>query len=165
MEAEKLAIKFKDINFDLIFSSDLMRAIRTAEIIAFERKLAIQATEVLRERYYGKLEGKEYKAVETYRQLLSKLKAEDLQVKENNEIEDDESIIARVITFLRETAITNPKKTILVVTHGGIIRTFLSHLGYSTDYGAVANLGFIKLETDGVDFFVKQMEGIKLKTL
>lgn len=49
--------ELKGINFDAIFSSDLLRAKRTAEIIAVERKLAVNTTKMLRERNYGRLEG------------------------------------------------------------------------------------------------------------
>ena len=37
-EAEELARKFKGVRFDLAYSSDLLRAKRTAEIIALEHK-------------------------------------------------------------------------------------------------------------------------------
>lgn len=56
-EAERLAKKFKDTPFDAIFSSDLLRAKRTAEILAVEHNLAIQTNKLLRERHFGRLEG------------------------------------------------------------------------------------------------------------
>ena len=57
-EAKILAKKLKDIKFDFVFSSDLLRAKKTAEIIALEHKLEIQTTKLLRERKFGTLEGK-----------------------------------------------------------------------------------------------------------
>ena len=55
-QALEIANELKDIHFDAIFSSDLSRAKRTAEIIATERKLAVVATKTLREMYFGKFQ-------------------------------------------------------------------------------------------------------------
>lgn len=160
-EARELGMKFRDINFDLVFSSDLLRAKRTAEIILLEKQLAVQTTELLRERFYGKYEGKPFNAVLTYRKLLRKLRKENQDQKPKSEIEDDDSVIARLFTFLRETAIAYKNKIILIVTHGGIMRQLLEHLGVPTlPYGAVKNLAFVKLESDGVDFFIRETSGI-----
>ncbi len=157
-ETKKLGLRFKNINFDLVFSSDLLRAKRTAEIILLERELAVQTTAVLRERFYGKFEGKSIETLKTYRKLISKLKEEGKAIPKNNSVEADENVISRLITFLRETAIAYPNKTILVVTHGGAIRLLLQHLGQNLEF--VTNLGYAILETDGVDFDIKQMEGV-----
>ena len=52
-QAKELAKKLKNVKFDLIFSSDLLRAKRTAEIIALEHKLFVQTSKLLRERDFG----------------------------------------------------------------------------------------------------------------
>ncbi|MBI2064645.1 MAG: histidine phosphatase family protein, partial [Candidatus Yanofskybacteria bacterium] len=57
-QVKTTAQELKDIHFDAIFSSDLHRAQRTAEIIKLERQLAVQASKALRERTYGSWEGK-----------------------------------------------------------------------------------------------------------
>src|SRR5437868_2038959 len=49
---------FADVHFDQVFSSDLLRAQRTAELLTIERQLAINTTRLLRERTFGKYEGK-----------------------------------------------------------------------------------------------------------
>lgn len=162
-EAERLGYKFRDINFDLVFTSDLLRAKRTAEIILLERKLAVETTKLLRERYYGVFEGKSFEAIHAYSKLLSELKHEASEMNKKNKFEEDESVVSRLITFLRETAITYPKKSILVVSHGGIMRVFLKHLGYNNlPSGSISNLGYMKIESDGVNFFVKKTEGIRI---
>lgn len=48
-----LARRLKDIHFDAIFSSDLSRASKTAELIRLDRDLAIETHEALRERTFG----------------------------------------------------------------------------------------------------------------
>ena len=62
-EGEKQTIEaakkhFKKIKFAAIFSSDLVRAKRTAEIIALEKKMAVETSVLLRERDFGPFEGK-----------------------------------------------------------------------------------------------------------
>lgn len=51
-QARELAAELESVNFDVIFSSDLLRARRTAEIIALERKLAVKTSQLLRERQF-----------------------------------------------------------------------------------------------------------------
>ena len=47
-EAKETAKKLKDVHFDVIYSSDLLRSKHTAEIIALEKKLEIMTTKALR---------------------------------------------------------------------------------------------------------------------
>lgn len=167
-QAEKLAEKLIKIKFDAVFSSDLIRAKKTAEIIFLEKKLAVQTTKALRERYFGKFQGQSFgeEKNKNLLELINKLKSETQFAK--NEIEDDESIIGRLFTFLREIAVAYQGKTVLVVTHGGPIRTLLIHLGWGTyenlSEGHINNLAYVILESDGIDFFVKKTTGIEKKS-
>lgn len=165
-QAKELAQVLHDVNFDLAFSSDLLRAKRTTEIIVLEKNLYIQTTKALREREFGTLEGQPTAALYAYIDLLKALNKEDRRKHRIDEsVESDEEVTTRLITFLRETAITHPGKTILVGTHGGILRMILLHTGYITyeqsDSIIVTNGGYVKLETDGVDFFVREAIGLK----
>lgn len=56
-QAKETGEKLKHIKFDAIFSSDLVRAKKTAEIIKFDRELMIETSHLLRERAYGHFEG------------------------------------------------------------------------------------------------------------
>jgi len=166
-QARLLGGKLKNIKFDAVFSSDLIRAKRTAEIIILEKKLAVQMTKTLRERYFGKFEGQSFggEKNKNIRELINKLKSVPQSVK--NEIENDEAIIGRLFTFLREIAVAYQDKTVLMVTHGGPIRTLLIHLGWGTyknfSEGGIDNLAYVILESDGVDFFIKETSGITKK--
>lgn len=165
-QAKKISKKLGHIKFDLIFSSDLLRAKRTAEIIAEERKLAIETSRLLRERYFGTFEGKPHHSVrKAFGQVLDSLKEnERFKYNFSGGIESDEELTVRLTTFLREAAITYPGKNILVVTHGGTMRALLINLGFGThkslEYGAVGNSAYLKLESDGVDFFIKEVVGV-----
>ena len=77
----------------------------------------------------------------------------------------DEEIIGRFITRLREISIAYPNKTVLIITHGGCIRTFLMQTGYvkwgELPVGSFSNAGYAKVQSDGVDFFIREVKGIK----
>ena len=167
-QAKDIALRLKHIHFDEVFSSDLLRAKRTAETIILERKIAIKTTQALRERNYGVFEGKVY---DEYNQALQKLlvqyktrSEQDKVFYKSHGVETTDQSIARLITFLRELAVSYSGKTILVVSHGGVMRYLLIHLGFGTyktlPSGSIANTAYIKLASDGVDFFVKETKGI-----
>ena len=169
-QAQKTAQDLKGIHFDAIFSSDLHRAKRTAEIIKLERQLAIQTSKALRERTYGRWEGKmgeDYR--ENFQHLFDKVKQlsekEAKSFKFADDIESDEQVISRFIAQLREISVAYPDKTILVITHGGCIRTFLMHTGFvrwgELPVGSFSNAGYVKVQSDGVDFFIEEVKGVK----
>lgn len=174
-QAKNLAKKLKSVKFDEVFSSDLLRAKRTAEIIAAEKKIAIKTTEILRERSFGRFEGKTgevfakelKKYFEEFENLLEEQKF-SYKFPTEPEIESDEELMRRFIPFIREIAIAYEGQTILIVTHGGVMRSFLVHLGYGTStelgWGTIKNSGYIKLESDGTDFFLKEVAGVEKKT-
>jgi len=159
----------KNISFDAVFSSDLIRAVQTAEIIALERKIAVQTTERLRERtlapYFKKHPGKtredlEKELVKAFEKLSDKAK---MAYKLDEEIESAEEANIRFNTFLREIAVAYEGKTILVVCHGNLMRTLLAHLGWAKydelPKNAMKNSGYIILESDGADIFLKDVQG------
>ncbi len=159
-QAKNLAKELKSIKFDAIYSSDLLRAKRTAEYVALEHQLIVETTEALRERSFGKHEGSTKKVLD----LLEELKQKKIPYSSQN-IESDEQLTKRVITMLREIAIAYPAKTVLVVTHGGVLIRLLVHLGFMRheelkNY-SVKNTAYIKVASDGVDFFIKETKRIQ----
>lgn len=169
--ARELATKFRGIKFDKVYSSDLSRARETAEIISLEHQLAVETTKALRERNFGNLEGQSHSVFPELNQLLNSLDDKtrySYKSDSNMEMENDEEVMSRFITFLREIAIANPGKTVLVATHGGPMWIFLVKLGLlnyakSEEKIEIRNLAFVKLESDGIDFFVKETSGIEKK--
>ncbi len=166
LQAKILAEKLSLVHFDAVYSSDLLRAKRTAEIVALEKKLAVATTALLREHNYDKYEGmrvddvkRELKmAFEEYERLSNEEKFRYRLIPNG---ETDEEITARFITFLREIAVMHESKTVLVVSHGGIMSAFLVHLGFGKpEHVRIDNTGYFKLFSDGVDFFVEDTEGI-----
>ncbi len=166
-QAVSAAEDFRPEQFAAVFSSDLLRAKRTAEIIALEHDLAVKSTELLRERNFGEYEGKH---VAIFRQELNE-RAKNLTAEERHhlklvaDMESDAEVISRLITFLRETAVAYPGEKVLLVTHSGVIRILLLHLGYVTqselDQLKIHNLAYVKLESDGSDFFIRETHQIE----
>lgn len=169
-QARNLAEKLKAIHFDAVFSSDLLRAKRTAKILIAERELAIETKELLRERAFGKYEGKAFEEhrvqlkdkIDEYEKLADKDK---FTFKYADDMESDEEIVTRLNLFIREVALSYRGKTVMVVTHGSIMRAFLIHLGFGNYQdmrsGVIKNTAYVKLLSDGVDFFIKETYGVE----
>ena len=56
-QAQSLALRLRDHAFDTVLSSDLARALKTAEILNFDRGLPHRKTRLLREIHLGEIEG------------------------------------------------------------------------------------------------------------
>jgi len=172
-DGEKQAVEaakkhFKKIKFAAIFSSDLVRAKRTAEIIALEKKMAVETSTLLRERDFGPFEGKHWQEVEKeLRMSIKELRILSDEVAKKLGIESDEKMMERFLRFLREVAVAYRDKNVLIVTHGSVMRVFLTKLGYLSKEESrqvfIKNLAFIKFLSDGVDFFVKEVFGVEKK--
>lgn len=170
-QAKKTGGELKDVNFDAIFSSDSTRAHNTAEIIKLDRELIIETSHLLRERNFGKFEGKHGdEFMEAFREKLKE--KETLSDEEGwnftvaDDIETDEMIVSRFIIKLREIAVAYPNKTVLVVSHGGPIRMFLAKIGYAKREelvgGSFKNAGFVNVLSDGVDFILQSVKGVEI---
>lgn len=164
-QAKKLRKIFKNIHFDAVFSSDLSRAKQTAELAMLEREIAVQTTQLLRERNFASLEGSNVDDFLKLEKLRSNLaKEQQLIHRLVPDMENDKEVISRTIQFLREVAIGYAGKTVLVVSHGGIMRTLLAHLGFTDEKHPITkieNTAYIKLRSDGVDFFIDETRGIE----
>ena len=169
LEGEKQAIlldeHFTDISFDGVFSSDLVRVKKTAQLATLSKKIAVQTTALLRERFMGELEGAhrdEFLRLEKLRGDLTQ--EQQLVHRLVPSMESEEEVIARVITFLREIAVGYAGKTVLVVSHGAVMRILLQHLGFATQQHpikVIENTAYIQMRCDGVDFWVDETRGIE----
>lgn len=168
-QAEELAKEMVDIDFAAIFSSDMVRARQTAEIIRAKRELLVNTSHLIRERNFGVFDGKSIDEFnEKSRKILETLKIfteeQRKKIKFDKNYESDEEIVSRLITFLREVAVAYIGKKVLVVCHGGLLRTFLVHLGVGNNEElpprSVTNGGYIKFYSDGTEFFVRELKGV-----
>lgn len=169
-QVNKLAEKLKDVHFDKIFSSDMVRAKETAEILALERKLAVETTNKIRENsffgYIHKL-GRPYEEVE--KEMLTDLAKLDelgkMNYKHTSAVESPSEAATRLLTYIREIAVAYAGKTIMLVAHGNLMRSLLTHLGFAKynelPAGTVKNAAYFVLESDGVNFFIKETHGVE----
>lgn len=165
-QAKALGENLKNIIFDAVYSSDLVRAKRTAELITIEKKLAVETSKLLRERRFGKLEGKSRIELDKIHKIWNELdKIQKVKYKPFSSYETDEECVSRLITFIREIAASYLNKKVLIVSHGGVMRALLNHLSEKTySGGAISNSGYIKLKSDGVDFFIEELVNIEKPT-
>ncbi len=112
-QAKRIGKYFKDKKIDVILSSDLRRAYKTAEKIKKEIKFKgeIIKSKLLRERNYSSLEGKDYNL------FFSREKFDG---------EKDKEFFARLKKIFKNILNKYKYKNVLVVTHGGVVRAFIS---------------------------------------
>jgi alpha-ribazole phosphatase len=125
-QAVKLAENFPVDKVDAIYASDLQRAMVTAETIAKQFGLSVQAEPAFRELSFGDWEGL------TYQQIVDKWEdamANFLQHPDILEIPGGESFPAvqqRAMKRLNELIEKHDGQTIVVVAHGAVLRTMLT---------------------------------------
>lgn len=158
-QAKELGKELKNINFNVAFSSDLLRAKNTAEIILAKKKINIGTIKALRERNFGRFEGKsliEMRKKFGEGMLVTKEKQKNLQI---YDVENDEEIIVRLIPFMKKIASNYLGKNVLMVTHGGLLRAFLSYVNFKISektFSPMKNTGYLIIESDGEEFMIKK---------
>lgn len=106
--------KLLNKNIDVIITSPLKRARKTAEIIGKDRKIPIIEEPAIVERYFGEFEGKtrkDFNFDEIWNYKLNK---------QYDDVESVGALFDRVQSFLEKAKVEYKDKTILVVTHGGV---------------------------------------------
>lgn len=118
-QADVIAQRLKDFPFDVIYSSDLSRALVTAEKIAGNRPVIV--TEQLREWNLGHWQGKSLDEIRTlYHEEHQIYLADDPEFT----VVDGESsreFAERAANFMQEIADKHPGKNVLCVSHGGFL--------------------------------------------
>lgn len=132
--------------------------------------MVIQTSKLLRERNFGSFEGKHADVFrESHKEKL--VERDSLSDEESwsfqfaDDIETDEVLVQRFIAQLVKISTDYRNRTILVVSHGGPIRMFLAKTGYANKRelgtGSFQNAGHVKVLSNGTDFFIKEVSGIK----
>jgi uncharacterized phosphatase len=116
--------------WDAIFSSPLSRAFETASIISSALGMRLpQAIPAVVERNYGEAEGLDWAEIEA--QFPG-----DTVVPGR---ETHEQVASRVIPALVELAQQHPGQALIVVSHGGVIRSVLNAVDPQTRHGSITN--------------------------
>ncbi|MEI4799862.1 histidine phosphatase family protein [Bacillus sp. FJAT-51639] len=121
VDAYKLAERLRKENWDFIYSSDLLRAKQTAEIIGGEiSNIPLYLEARLREAGGGQIEG----TTEEERILKWGKNWRELDLG----IEGTDSVIARGLSVIEEIVSKHDNKNILIVSHGAFIKHLLKKL-------------------------------------
>ncbi len=144
-QAQQLAPKLENLGIQIIYSSDLLRAYQTAEEINKLLNLQIIKTPLLRETFYGDLEGQLSSITNTnpeYKKICDAVDMGDNDAHFPNG-ESRNMVVNRMIKFLKNI---DKSKNTLLTTHGGMIRSFcvLNHM----EDRAIKNCGGIKFDLD-----------------
>jgi probable phosphoglycerate mutase len=119
-QAHALGERLKAEQWDIVYASDLSRAVETAEIVGRALNLPIQTDQRLREMYCGEIEGT------TVEDRISRWGGdwESLSLG----IEEEHSISGRGISFIDDVRANYPNKKVIVVSHGALLAYTLRRL-------------------------------------
>ncbi len=138
-QAEQVAGRFRGEKIQAVYSSDLCRARETASRIAQPFNFTVSTHDTLRERCYGQWEGL------TYEEIRARFENQDEAA---CGIETFECMQKRAVSALTELAKAHPNETIVVVSHGGLINSFL-HFVTSGEQGT----GITRIDNTGITKF------------
>ncbi len=127
-QAEKLRDHLTDEKIDAVYSSDLRRALVTAEVISAGHDVEIITCSELREINYGEAEGLTFAEIgRLHPELAESITNFSLQL-EFPGGESFEGFIARTITFVDRLNKHTQEQTILIVSHSGPLKVLVCHL-------------------------------------
>ena len=150
-QARAIADRLADERFDVLYSSDLERALRTAECIVAHHDHAIRTDARLRERHLGIFQGLTLAEVaEKWPDVYARFASGD----PDYEIPDGESLrqrYERMVAGVRDIAAAHPGQRVVIVAHGGVLDSlFRCTLGIELDqprrcklYNASINTVFV----------------------
>ena len=158
---KQLGQYLKEIHFDTIYSSDLPRAVKSAEIIQsqLQSPCPLKSIPDLREWQLGKLEGLKIATLNAiYPQQIKAFRSNLAQFDTKMfEAESLYSTTQRTIQFIKSLK-ESPAENILIVGHGANLTASLRTLiGYKEAHlrkeGGLANASLTVLETDDFETF------------
>ena len=153
----------KNVPFDLIYSSDSLRAKQTAESITQFSGHELQFDQRLREKNLGVFEGlTSEEARERHPEVFRLFKTAGSKYV-IDEGESTQQLQDRALEIVDEIRIKHPEEHVLLVTHGGFIRVVMKHsLGLSLETPTrflIRNTGVFRLVWED-KWIVSQMGGV-----
>jgi len=160
-QAKKLSKQLQGKNIEVIFSSSLIRAKETAEVLSKALSLEVVEMDNLKERdWFGILTGMvKSEAKKLHPELVEQSK--DF-VNTIDGAEGQESFSKRIHKALNKIS-QKDHKVVAVVTHGGPIKAILRNIKYSPDY-RIEDCAFAELETVDNKLSVVGLHGIEHAT-
>ncbi len=150
MQADLLGKRLESYEIDAVYSSQLIRAVQTAEVINLYIRKNHYIRENIAEISFGDLEGKTNEYINEH---FAEFKSEQMKLEEDIPYPGGEcglDVFQRAIFTINEIIKTDNKK-VAVVTHGGVIRALLAGLmgfnmekkqlfGYSLENSSITEL-------------------------
>jgi alpha-ribazole phosphatase len=127
-QAEQLRDRLKTEKINIVYSSNLRRALVTARTIAVTHQLEVEVCPELQEIDFGEIEGLNFAEVtEQHPEVAQQWMAQspDLTYPGGERVPDMES---RVAGFKKKLEKHDENETILIVAHSGILRTLICQL-------------------------------------
>lgn len=153
LQAESLANRLNKKKIDSFYSSDLIRAQETAEILAIPHKLTVHSMKELREINFGQWEGLTSQEIaENYSEISSEWWSNPLttQIPSGEKLQDVVYRCKEAIAKIIEDQAGNNN---VIVAHGGVIRVIVgSALGLDLNM-------FWKLRMDNVSLSIIEFHG------
>jgi broad specificity phosphatase PhoE len=162
-QAQKISLRLKKMPVSAVLSSDLKRAKETAEIIAREHNLPVITDETIRERFFGEhMSAVQKREIEKALDLLDEEGKFAFRYFEHGESGHD--VVRRFKKFLSNVIEIYKNKTIVIVSHGYVMRSFLIHEKYA-QYdellgGSIINGGYFVAETEGKKYTITEKHGV-----
>ncbi|KAF0973390.1 hypothetical protein FDP41_008094 [Naegleria fowleri] len=177
-EEQALSLRsiFQHIPFSCVYTSDLMRAKRTAKIVVssspLHENVKIYEHSKLRERCMASWEGK---SIADWRQYISQLSTtpnrestqeQVLNFKWDSGVESYGQAFSRLRSFIEEIVHNHWGQTILLSTHGGILGSVLYSLNFQMGRKwRVSNCAWIKIRvSSNLEFSVLDHHGVELES-
>lgn len=123
--ARRLVQFFRNRRVDVVYSSTLRRAVKTAMPLAEELRLPVIRREELREIGFGILEGKAPDDPDSQIREMLKKRQRDKSGFVPPGGESYRQVEERVVPFLAELHARHPQKSVLIVGHRGVNRVIL----------------------------------------
>ena len=160
-QARLTAEYLSPVSFSAIYSSDLIRAVQTAQPHAKMRNMEIAENKGLREINAGEWEGKNYYSLFDLYPQTFKVWTENIGQGRPNGGESVTEVQKSVYDAMEEIATRHDGETVLVVTHALALRTFIAKvkgetLDGKTDSGYVPNSSVTIVEYNKGKFTVKE---------
>ena len=158
---KELGQYLKDISFDKIYSSDLPRAVKSAEIIQSQltNPCSLESVPELREWHLGKLEGLKIATLNAiYPQQIQAFKTNLAKFDTSMfEAESLYSTTQRTIQFIKSLKNTKTEQLLLVGHGANLTASLRTLLGFNEAHlrknGGLANASLTIIETDGFEKF------------
>jgi len=127
-QAERLRDLLAEEKINVIYSSNLERAWKTAEIIASRHKVDIITCAELKEVNFGELEGLTFKEIaQRYPEVVKSWVEGKTELKYPGG-ESLSEFAERANSFARRLKDVAPEQTALIVAHSGVLRLLMCHL-------------------------------------